>query len=81
MDIQTRKLNIISYIAQLTDENFIGEIEEYILNNTEEASRRSIPFSIQEFIQRIKQSEEDYKNGRYKTQSEVEELSKEWERK
>jgi len=31
MDIQTRKLNIISYIAQLKDESFINKIEKYIL--------------------------------------------------
>lgn len=79
MDIQTRKLNIISYIAQMKNEKFIKEIEEYILNSTEsEDIHEVMPFSVQEFIARIEQSEEDFKNGRYKTQSELEDLVKDW---
>lgn len=75
MDIQSRKLNIISYITQLRDEQLIKKFEKYILNNIEDDT---IPFSVQEFIQRIKQSEEDFKNGKYKTQSELENLIKDW---
>ena len=77
MDIQSRKLNIISYITQLRDEQLIKKIEKYILNNVE-IEDDTLPFSVQEFIQRIKQSEEDFKNGKYKTQSELENLIKDW---
>ena len=30
MDLQTRKLNLITYLAQLQDENFFEKIEKYI---------------------------------------------------
>lgn len=80
MDIQTRKLNIISFVAQLKDESFISKIEEYILNNTQDGdiSDDSIPFAVQEFVERIEQSERDFENGNYKTQSELEEIVKSW---
>lgn len=75
MDIQSRKLNIISYIAQLSDESFIKKIEKYILTNSEV---NDIPFSVQEFIERIEQSERDFEEGNYKTQTELENLAKDW---
>lgn len=79
MDLQTRKLNIISYIAQLRDEKFLQKIENYILNNTDiENMNDTIPFSVQEFFERIEQSERDFKNGNYKSQSELENLAKDW---
>ncbi len=80
MDIQTRKLNIISYIAQLKDESFINKIEKYILNNiqAENITGDIIPFSVEEFVERIEQSERDFENGNYKTQSELEEIIKSW---
>lgn len=79
MDLQTRKLNIISYIAQLRDEKFLQKIENYILNNTDiENMNDTIPFSVHEFFERIEQSERDFKNGNYKSQSELENLAKDW---
>ena len=35
MDLQSRKLNLISYLAQLQDEKFIDKIEKFILKKKE----------------------------------------------
>lgn len=77
MDLQTRKLNLISYLAQLQDEIFIERIEKFILTKQEtEADFK--PFTIEELIQRIEQSENDFKNRNFKTQEELERLSANW---
>ena len=36
------------------------------------------PFAEEELIERIQKSEEDYRNGRFMTQSELEEVSSKW---
>lgn len=77
MDLQTRKLNLISYLAQLQDDNFIAKIEDFILNKHSNSSDIK-PFTEEELIARIKKSEEDFKNGKYKTQSELEDISLNW---
>lgn len=63
MDIQTRKLNLITYLAQLQDESFFEKIEEYILSKVEKEDHTT-PFSIEELNKRIDQSLEDSKNDR-----------------
>jgi len=62
MDIQTRKLNLITYLAQLQDESFFDEIEEYISKLEKEDNTKS--FSIEELNTRIDESLEDSKNDR-----------------
>lgn len=70
-DLQTRKLNLISYIAELKDEKFIEKIEKYILKRKSNNPDLS-PFTIEELVERIKTSESDYANGKIKTQDELE---------
>ena len=77
MDLQTRKLNLISYLAQLQDENFIDRIEKFILRKQESGSDMK-PFTIDELIDRIQQSENDYKMGNIKSHEELEKLSENW---
>ncbi|MEC5158082.1 hypothetical protein [Chryseobacterium sp. MP_3.2] len=77
MDLQTRTLNLISFLAQLQDENFIVKIEDFILSK----SGKDIyfkPFTEEELIVRIQKSEEDFKIGKYITQNELEEISSKW---
>ena len=78
MDLQTRKLNLITYLAKLQDENFFDKIEEYILSKLEKEDRSEFPFSIETLINRIEKSEEDFKNGRFKTQEDLENQSAKW---
>lgn len=77
MDLQTRKLNLISYLAQLQDEKFIDSIEKLILRKKENESEFK-PFRVDELIHKIEQSENDFKNGKFKTQDELERLSANW---
>ncbi|MDT8414171.1 MAG: hypothetical protein RQ735_02230 [Flavobacteriaceae bacterium] len=77
MDLQTRKLNLISYLAQLQDEMFIEKIEKFILRK-QETKTDFKPFTVDELIHRIKHAEHDFKNGKFKTQDELEQLSANW---
>lgn len=75
MDLQTRKLNIIAYLAQMQDEDFFRKIEHLILGQSKEATE---PFTVEELVLRIEKSEEDYRNGDFKTEEEIEEISSNW---
>lgn len=79
MNIQTRKLNLITYLAQLQDESFFDKIEEYILSKLEKEDHSEFtPFSIETLINRIERSEDDFKNGKFKIQEDIEDQSKNW---
>ncbi len=79
MDLQTRKLNLIAYLAQLQDENFFEKIEQYIFKKVDrENSVEFKPFSVQEFLNRIEKSEQDFKNGKFKSQEDLEKISANW---
>lgn len=78
MDLQTRKLNLITYLAQLQDENFFEKIESYILRKTKKEEFELKPFTVDELLARIEKSEDDFKNGRFKTQEEIEKISANW---
>ena len=78
MDLQTRKLNLITYLAQLQDEHFFDKIEDYILSKLERDLSDYIPFSIETLVNRIEKSEEDFKSGRFKTQEDLESQSSKW---
>lgn len=79
MDFQTRKLNLISYLAQVQDERLLDKIESYIIKNKTKFGELDLkPFTIDEYISRIEKSERDFKNGKYKTQDELEKISEKW---
>lgn len=79
MDLQARKLNLITYLTQIQDEKFFEEIENYILTKFEKEDHSEfVPFSVDALRKRIKQSEEDFKNGRFKTQEDLEKQSSNW---
>lgn len=78
MDLQTRKLNLITYLAQIKDEIFFDKLENYILKSEVEHNPDLKPFTIKELINRIELSELDFKNGKVKSQEELEEISANW---
>ncbi|MDQ1162799.1 hypothetical protein QE422_003167 [Chryseobacterium sp. SORGH_AS 447] len=61
MDLQTRKLNLITYLAQLQDEHFFDKIKDYILSKLEKDRFDLTPFCVETLITRIEQSAEDLK--------------------
>jgi len=77
MDLQTRKLNLIAYLAQLQDEIFFDKIEKYILKTADNDVPLK-PFTQEELINRIKESESDYETGRFKSQEDLEKISSNW---
>jgi hypothetical protein len=78
MDLQTRKLNLITYLAQVQDEVLLEKLESYILKNEGEFHSELKPFTIEELVNRIKKSELDYKEGKFKSQEDLEKTSTNW---
>lgn len=78
MDMQTRKLNLITYLAQLQDEIFFEKLENFILREENELRPDFKPFTIEELISRIEKSELDFKEGKFKSQDELEKISAKW---
>ena len=79
MDLETRKLNLITYLAQLQDESFFEKIENFILRRLEKEDHSEFkPFTAEELINRIEESEQDYKNGNFKSQEDLEDISTNW---
>lgn len=78
MDIQTRKLNLITYLAQLQDESFFEKIEEYILSKLEKEDHTK-PFSVEELNKRIDQSLEDSKNDKVIESNDLLSEIKQWQ--
>ena len=76
MDLQTRKLNLITYLAQLQDESLFEKIENLIFKNDKNTEFN--PFTVNEFISRIEKPEDDFLNGKFKTQEELEKISENW---
>ena len=77
MDLQTRKLNLIAYLSQLQDEKFIEKIEQFILRG-QEVNADFKPYTVDELIHRIEKSENDFIDGNFKTQDELEKLAANW---
>lgn len=78
MDLQTRKLNLITYLAQISDEIFFDKLENFILKREIEHNPDLKPFTQEELIRRIERSEVDFKNGNYISQEDLEKTSSNW---
>ncbi len=78
MDLQTRKLNLITYLSQLQDESFIDKIEKILYKKSPVEEISFKPFTQEELIERIKKSEQDFAEGKFKTQEELELISANW---
>jgi hypothetical protein len=73
MDLQTRKIQFIQAFLKLQSEEAISQFENLlkkkVVNDIEEDHLK--PMSIKEFNSRIDKSEDDFKNGKYKTTTEL----------
>lgn len=78
IDLPTRKLNLIQYLAQSQDEVFLETLEQMILKKEGITKNECSPFTVEELIARIKKSEIDIRNGKYKTQEDLEKISSTW---
>ena len=72
MDIQTRKIEFVQAFLKLQSEEMISQFEKLLKKaNKTNPDKEFIPFTIEELNERISKSEDDFKNGRYKTTSEL----------
>lgn len=78
MDLQTRKLNAIEYIAGLQDEDIFNNIELAIFENKVRNERKLKPFTKKQLLSRAEKSNKDYQTGKYKTQIAIEKESESW---
>ena len=69
MDLQTRKLEFIQEFLKLQSEEVISQFENLMKKRSNKDSFK--PMSMEEFNKGIDKSEDDFKNGRYKTSSEL----------
>ncbi len=70
MDLQTRKIEFVQEFLKIQSEELISQLEN-LLKNKSNVNDLFNPMSIEEFNNRIDQSEDDFKNGRYKTTSQL----------
>lgn len=68
MDLPSRKLEFIREFLKLTNEEAISKFEILLKKQKKEAEN---PFSKEDLINRVKQSEEDFENGNFKTGEEL----------
>ena len=72
MDLQTRKIEFVQEFLKIKSEELISQLENLLKNKSNLDDNDFLnPMSIQEFNNRINQSEDDFKNGRYKTTSQL----------
>ncbi len=72
MDIQTRKLEFIQDFLKLQSEEVIAQFEKLLKNAKNlEAVNTLQPLSVEELNTRISQSENDFKNKKFKTTSDL----------
>jgi len=80
MDLQTRKLKAIQYLAGIEDEKVFSKIESVLhdVQHQQKEQRNVKPLTQQQLIERAKRSDKDYQLGKYRTQEELEQESENW---
>ncbi len=71
MDLQTRKIVFVQEFLKLQSEEVISQLEKLLKNKTLKTKADFRPLSIGELNSRIDQSENDFKNGKFKKSSEL----------
>lgn len=78
MNIQNKKLELIEWIAQMSDTNIISKMDKmrrtYLTIYKEDIE----PLSLDEFYASIDRAEEDIRSGMLYSQQEAENESKNW---
>jgi len=69
MDIQSRKLAFIQSFLNLKSEEVIAQFEKLMKKATNIDEEN--PFTVEEINERVSRSEDDFKNKKFKTTSEI----------
>ena len=78
MDIQLKKLELIEWIAQISDVNIISKMDKIRRTYLSMSNENIKPMSVEEFYASIERAEEDIRSGRIYTQEEVEKECENW---
>ena len=68
MDLQTRKIKFVQEFLKLQSEELVSQFENLLKMK---AQNKIKPMSLNELNSRIDKSESDFKNGKFKTSSEL----------
>lgn len=68
MDLQTRKIEFVQEFLKLQSEELVSQFENLLKNKAQQNVK---PMSVIELNTRIDKSEDDFKNGKFKTSSEL----------
>jgi len=68
MDLQTRKIEFVQEFLKLQSEELISQFENMLKKKTHNKLK---PMSVIELNSRIDKSENDFKNGKFKTTAEL----------
>jgi len=71
MDLQTRKIEFIQKFLKLQSEEVISQFENLLKKKSIKEEAVNKPMSIKELNSRIDKSEADFKNGKFKTSSQL----------
>jgi len=71
MDLQSRKIEFVQEFLKLQSEEVISQLEKLLKKETKKNDRDLKPLTIEELNSRIDQSEDDFRNGRFKTTSQL----------
>ena len=71
MDLQTRKIEIIKEFLKLQSEELISQFDNLLKKKSTKEESIIKPISIKELNSRIDMSESDFKNGKFKTSSQL----------
>ncbi|WP_312760755.1 hypothetical protein [Epilithonimonas sp.] len=77
MNIETRKIEFVQAFLNLQSEELISQFEK-LLKKAKQSEKELKPFTMEELHERIAKSEDDFENGRFKTQEELEKISSNW---
>ena len=77
MNIESRKIEFVQAFLNLQSEELISQFEK-LLKKTKQTEKELKPFTVEELHERIAKSEDDFENGRFKTQEELEKISSNW---
>ena len=68
MDLQTRKIEFVQEFLKLQSEELVSQFENLLKKKMQ---KKGEPMSVAELNSRIDQSENDFKNGKFKTSDEL----------
>ena len=72
MNIEARKIEFVQEFLKLQSEEAISRLENILRNEKKTSDKRLLkPMTQDELIERIEQSESDFKNNRFKSSSEL----------